>query len=71
VTGVGADGPGDKFGHLRMQAPPWQEYGKLTYAGAGTASSAYGRGKRTAAAKPQVRQLKIGPVSSVGRASPW
>ena len=61
-----------------MKAPGWQEYGKLSYAGAGSYTQIDALPalcttwrKRPLSSKPQVKQLKTGPVSSVGRASPW
>ena len=38
---------------LQMDAPPPQEYGKLSYAGAGVASTVYDPGKRRQAQNPR------------------
>ena len=61
--------PGATVGRLHMHAPRRQEYGKLSYADPD--GSAVHVGKRPVDATSEVRQVKTGPVSSVGRASPW
>ena len=61
----------------QMKTPGRQECGKLSYAGAGgcmkiDALQRCARPREAAAKlKAQVTQVKTGPVSSVGRASPW
>ena len=61
-----------------MTALGRQEYGKLSYAGAGSYTQIDALPalrttwrKRPLGSKSQVKQVKTGPVSSVGRASPW
>ena len=79
--GVGA---GRQLGRLQVETPRWQEYCNLSYAGGasiglGCLGHSVGRGVTGVrdlsswprGTKPQVRQLKTGPLSSVGRASPW
>ena len=82
VIGVGADGLRRQVGRLQVETPGQQKYAKLSNAGGARCSLAevlnstlYHRCARPARVtgnrKAQVRQVKIGPVSSVGRASPW
>ena len=82
VVRVCPEDPRGQAGRRQVETPERWKYAKLSNAGGAccglvkvldsTLCHWCARPEKvTEGVKPQVRQVKIGPVSSVGRASPW